>query len=450
MTAKNNDRIITIFLCTAAILFGIAFKMLPSYYYWQGNNYLKKQDYVNAYKNLRKAYSWNKNNKDYRYYYVQSLLHLTPTLSVQKEIFNIASGKEKDSAQQSAMSRINFWRNNIVQKTGDNYIEQAPLDSRIIRWDTNKFPLKITIVNKNSVTLPDYYKTEIIRAFNQWQASTGFIQFTYSDLANNADIIVEHAKLPDDICKDKVCKYVVGYTTPDYKGNILNKMTITLYDRDPYGNFFSDKELYNTILHEIGHALGIMGHSYSSEDLMYMSTENNNSFYTPYRSSFQYLSSKDVSTMELLYMLIPDITNTPQNKLNKKGLIYPPIVLGTSNQISLRKLQEAKNYIKNAPEMSGGYIDLGIAYAELNKTGEAVKAMKKAYELSKTDNEKYIASYNLAVVFLNSGNLNNAEKYANIAKGFSNSEDVNELITNITHAKATEKKPFNEKIMPAQ
>ena len=87
-------------------------------------------------------------------------------------------------------------------------------------------------------------------------------------------------------------------------------MTIILYSKDPFGNFFSDKELYNTILHEIGHALGIMGHSYSSEDLMYMATDNDSNFYAPYRSSFQYLSSKDINTIKLLYKMFPDISNT--------------------------------------------------------------------------------------------------------------------------------------------
>ena len=221
-------------------------------------------------------------------------------------------------------------------------------------------------------------------------------------------------------------------------------MTISLYDKDPYGNYFSDKELYNTILHEIGHALGIMGHSYSSEDLMYMTTENS-SFYSPYRSSFQYLSSKDINTIKLLYKLIPDITNTPLKQMDTKGLIYAPIVLGTSEDISSRKLEEAKNYIKNAPDIAGGYIDLGIAYAELNKTNEALKAMNKALELAKSDNEKYMANYNLAALNMNNGKLDKALIYAKEAQNIYDSNEIKDLITNINHAKSSKKKPFKDK-----
>lgn len=216
-------------------------------------------------------------------------------------------------------------------------------------------------------------------------------------------------------------------------------MTIVLYAKDPHGNFFSDKELYNTALHEIGHALGIMGHSYSSEDLMYMSSDNS-SFYTPYRSSFQYLSSQDINTIKLLYKLIPTITNS--EKINTKGLVYAPIILGTSKDISSRKLKEAQNYVKQAPDMSGGYVDMGIAYAELNKTNDAIKAMQKAYELSKTDNERYTSLYNLSAIYMNAGELEKALTYANEAKKIMNTDEIKDLITNINHAKVTKTKPF--------
>ena len=172
---------------------------------------------------------------------------------------------------------------------------------------------------------------------------------------------------------------------------------------------------------------------------MYMASDNNN-FYTPYRSSFQYLSSKDINTIKLLYKLIPDITNS--EKINTKGLVYAPIILGTSKDISSRKLKEAQNYIKQAPDLAGGYIDMGIAYSELNKTNDAIKAMQKAYELSKTDNEKYISLYNLSAVYMNAGQLDKALSYANEAKKIADTDEIKDLITNINHAKVTKRKPF--------
>lgn len=441
----SKDKTTTFIIWALLITIGIVFKFMPDFYFWQGRDFYKKQDFVKAHKSLQKAYSLNKYNKDIRYYYAKTLTNLTPNLTVQKAVFELATSKQKDSAQQVAESQINLWRGNVLKKIGNNYIEQVPLDKGILRWDENKFPLKISINDKSEQQLPSYYQEEILKAFTQWQTSSGFITFATVQNENNADIIINIEPTPSDMCSEKNCKYVVGFTTPHIKGGNLKNMTITLYAKDAYNNFFSDKELYNTILHEIGHALGIMGHSYSTEDLMYMATDNSSGFFAPYRSSFQYLSQQDLNTILLLYKLIPDICNTPINKLDIKGKIYAPIILGTSEEITSRKIKEAKNYIKNAPNLPGGYIDLGIAYAELNKYGDAKKAMKKALELAKSNDDKYLIYYNLAIINMNSNNLDEAMENAESARFISENEDIKDLITNIKHAQSAKQKPFKSK-----
>ena len=421
----NKEKVIIVTFCTIAIFFAGAVKLLPTIYYNLGQKDFKQQQYIKAYKNFQKAYKLNDQNKDYRYFYVQTLSKLQPTLKVQKEVFALASSKEKDSAQQVAESLVSKWHDNIIQNIGNNYIEQTPINNKIIRWD--KFPLKVSIeINDN---VPSYYRESIFKALEEWQRSVPFVKFTIQNTPKNSEITIKIDPMPNDMCSGDNCQFIAGFTTPDYKNNHLKKMDIVLYSKDPKGNFFSDKEVYNTTIHELGHALGIMGHSYSIGDLMYMS----GSFYTPANTSFQYLSSKDINTIKLLYKLIPDITNNPN--LDTKGLIYAPVVLGTSEQISKRKLEEAKNYIKNAPELAGGYIDLGIAYSELNKNEEAIKAMETAYKLSKTDEEKFMSLFNLAIIHLADKNTNKALEYAQQAQSISDTEDVRELITNINHFK---------------
>ena len=135
--------------------------------------------------------------------------------------------------------------------------------------------------------------------------------------------------------------------------------------------------------------------------------------------------------INLLYKLYPTTTNTPLNELDKNELIYAPIVLGTNEQISSRKLKEAQIYIKKAPNLSSGYIDLGIAYSELNKPKEAIKAMKKAYKLAQNDNEKYIVAFNLAIIYMNNKKYDEALVCAQEAQKISNNEDIEVLIYNI-------------------
>ncbi len=421
----NKNKTFKAIICSAAILFAIIVKSLPAIYFHLGSNALKNNNYVTAYKSLKKAYHLDKNNKDYKYAYVQALLKLNPIPAIQKQVFEIANDNLTDNAQQLAQEKIFEWQNNVTYNIGDNYIEQASGDNGIVRWDIKTFPLKVYIEIDNNV--PKYYNKHVLNALKQWENTTDFIKFSIVENKKQADIIIKTSETPKDICNENNCKYVVGYTIPKISGNLLKQMTITLYTKDPTGNFFSDKEIYNTILHEIGHALGIIGHSYSSSDLMYMSSD----FHIKNNYSFQYLSLQDINTIKLLYKLIPDVTNTPLNKLDTKGLIYTPIILGDEEQINLRKIEEAKNYIQKAPTLPGGYIDLGIAYSQAGRKKEALSALDKALELSKTDNDKFITYYNLSILYFEDKKYDKALKYANIAKGIQNSDDIKELIMQI-------------------
>lgn len=415
----------TIIYGSIAIILALIYRFLPAYFYYQGKANYDNENYSKSYEYLNKAYSVYKNNSDFRNYYVKAMLKNKPDKNIQKKLFEISTDSNNDNAHENAANQIRRWKFNVLRNIGNNYIEQVPLDKKIIRW--SKLPITISIENKSSTQVPDYYKNEILRAFSQWQNSTRFLKFKQVN-SSDANISIEIKDLPDNVCEGNVCHFVLGYTTPQYSGKFLKKMNIILYNKNPRGEYFSDKSLYNTVLHEIGHALGIMGHSYNENDLMYMTAEQDNT-YAEDRSSFQYLSQQDVNTITLLYKLIPDITNS--EKINYDGLVYAPIVLGTDEDISKRKLKEAQNYIKNAPDLAGGYIDLGIAYSELGRYNEAIDAMQKAYSLSKTDNERYMSLFNLSAIYLSMENKTKAKEYALKAQQISNTEEVQNLILNI-------------------
>lgn len=430
----RNKIILVIFLIiTISIIFAI-----PKILCKAGIGYLKKNESVKAYKVLKKAYNLKPQNKEIRYYYVKSMTLLKPTEKIQKEMFKFSDDGKDDAATKLAIYQIDNWRNNLLANIGNNYIEQAPYDKNLLRWDVNTFPLKVKIDVPEGV--PSYYQTEIEKAFMEWTAHANFLTFTFTD-EKKADIYIEFNPLPDDICESGNCKYVVAYTVPKISGNQLKSMKITMYDKDANGNYFSDKELYNTILHEIGHALGIMGHSYSSDDLMYMSTQPEIT-YTRYRNAFSFISQDDINTINLLYKMIPDITNVPMSKFDKEGLIYAPIVLGNATQISSRKIKEAENYIESAPDIPNGYIDLAVAYADQEKYLKAIEALREALARAQTDSDRYLIYYNIAAAHMNLNNLDEAEKYLNLARQINDNSEITELQTNINHARAANKKPF--------
>lgn len=424
-----------IILLIATILFFIVFRFIPNFYFQAGKNDYLNQNYPAAYKSLKSAYNLNPGNMDIRYYYIQTLLKLSPNLDIQKSVYELSQSKKTDSANLIANQQIEKWKGNILFKAGENYIEETPFNDKILRWDTKKFPLKVNI-KTNSANAPTYYITQIKNAFSQWQRVTGgLMRFEYTDNPADANILVSINSSGDmKKCNDETCKYTVAYTTPTLNGGLLKGMNINFYDSNNLGQPFSEKQIFNTALHEIGHSLGIMGHSQAKEDLMYLEGGGKDAF-DAFRSDFQSFSPRDINTLKLLYKLVPDITNSPMDEFDTNRLIYAPIVMGNEEEINSKKIVEAQNYIKAAPNLPNGYLDLATGYAELNQYPKAIETLNKALELCSNDSERYVVYYNFAVTYSRIKDWENALKYANLAKGIKPDADIDGLIASINFNK---------------
>lgn len=429
---------ISLVLIIAVALYGIQ-KFIPDIAFNIGKQAYEQKNYPKAYEAFKFAVNLNGRNRDYRYYFVETLLHLKPTLKIQRELFKISQVNMPDSADLIADQQISKWRNQISFNIGENYIEQAPFNEGILRWDVTKFPLKV-FIKSNSTSPPAYYQMQIQKAFLQWQASTNnFIRFEFVNKEENADIVVAINSSTDmKKCTEENCKYTVAYTTPTIKGDLLKKMDINFYDSNNLGQPFSEREIYNTALHEIGHSLGIMGHSYNKDDLMYMENAKPNEF-SGFRNELQLISQKDLNTLTLLYMLIPDISNTPINEFDTSRQFFAPIIMGSDEQINSRKVLEAQNYIKAAPDLPNGYIDLSAAYAEQKEYNSSIEALNKALELSSNDNERFVIYYNFAVTYMRIEDWDNSLKYAELAKQIKPDSEIDGLIASVNFNKGDKK-----------
>lgn len=426
---------ITLVILTAVLIWVFG-KMLPDFYLDLGKKAYEQHDYVNAYKDLSLAVKLSPRNREIRYYYVKTLIMLKPTLQIQKALYEISQMHVPDSADLVSDIQISKWKSQILSQVGENYIEKAPFNNEILRWDAGKFPLNVFIQN-NSTTAPPYFQQQIQKAFMQWQASTGkFIRFKFIDNEKYANIFVSINPSTDmKKCTEADCKYTVAYTTPTIRGNLLKKMDIFFYDSNNLGQPFSAKEIYNTALHEIGHALGIMGHSENKNNLMFMEenpNEKDNKF-DLLRSDFQAISPADLNTLTLLYELVPDITNTPADKFDTSRQFFAPIVMGDDDTINSQKILEAKNYIKAAPNLPNGYIDIASAYSETKQYSSAIENLNRALEVSSNDNERFIIYYNFAVTYIQIKDWQNALKYAQSAKLIKPSSDIDGLLAMINY-----------------
>lgn len=389
-------------------------KITPSGFNFYGEKYLAQANYKHALEFFNTALLFSPQNNKYRYNYIKTLSKLEPTYYVQKEVFRISESKKLDSAQRFASDLVNKWRHEIIQRVGDNYIEQSSSGTVLIRWSNDSFPLKVYLDNASLSKLPNYYKNSILNSFAQWDQAVDFLSFEMVDNPSDANILIQFKPLPSNVCSANVCKYVIGYTSPSIKNGELKYMLLTLYERNHLGRFFSEKELYNTVLHELGHALGIMGHSYNSNDLMYQEAKEHNSLFAKYRSDFMYLSYADVNTIKLLYMLEPNVTNKVIE--DKSNLVYTPVVLGNSQEIAHRKLKEASYYVKKSPDLAIGYLNMASALEQLNQDKKAIKALHTAEKLAKDNGEKKVIYNNLAVIYSKIEDYENANKYLKMSQ----------------------------------
>lgn len=439
MNAKRPFAIIII-LVTAIVLYTVN-NILPFTLTKFGKAEFYKKNYTKAFLFLKVSNHINNKDSDTRYHYAKTLIMLKPTLEVQKELFKISELDLSDSADLIADRQIEKWRNQIFFNIGKNYIEQVPSDNKILRWDATTFPLKVYIQISPNATVPKYYPDKIVKAFLQWQASTNnFVKFIFTNDASIAQILVKiEPSSTINNCTEVNCKYILAYTTPEINGDLLEKMNIIFYDKNNLSQPFSEREVYNTALHEIGHTLGIMGHSYNEDDLMYMASTTDVTF-DRYRSDFQLITPTDLNTLSLLYKLIPNVTNTPLSKYDTSRQFFAPIVIGTNSQITSRKILEAQNYIEAAPNLTNGYVDLAAAYAEIKKYNDAIGILNKALTLCTNDNERYLVYYNLAVVYTNIQMWDKALEYAHLAEQAQPDSSINGLIAAIYYNKGEKSK----------
>lgn len=398
------------------------------YYYNKARDLYNAKQYEQSLPLFERSLGADNKNLLTRFYYVLALSKSEPTYDVQKKLYMMGNSTLEDEAKKYARYQAVALRHKLLEGVEDNYIYNATSGNEIIRWDINSFPLKVYFENVSSV--PEYYKENIDKAFNQWTVRTNFVKFKEVSNPDEANIIIKFKDIPDDVCSGGVCKYTIAYTDPVIgTDNLLKKMNLTFYKTNPLKNKFSSLEVYNTALHEIGHTLGIMGHSDSKSDLMYSSNENNMNMYALYRSDFQYLSLRDLRTLALLYRLEPTISDVKIS--NKSHLYYSPLILGSNDARVMQKIKELKKYIAEYPNLASGYINLAAVYADNGNFEDALQTLNSASMFVKNTDEEYFVAYNRAIVYYNMQNYDEAMKFAQQANSIKPNQNVSSLISDI-------------------
>ncbi|MBS1994285.1 MAG: tetratricopeptide repeat protein [Cyanobacteria bacterium SZAS LIN-3] len=249
---------------------------------------------------------------------------------------------------------------------GDDYLADA-VQSGTIRFLNSRMPLKIYM--KPGGDVPGYkpeYDDIVRQAFADWQATApDLIKFVYVPSPGDADITVAWTNDPSKM----ISSAEGGHALVVPSNNGIMKSDITLLSRSatthqPLG----PNQVRHLALHEIGHALGIFGHSPRAGDIMYgivLPTENVSN-----------LSERDKHTMLALY----SAQTTAVNSANR-------LTQGDSNS-SLSQIVRLNN--------EGG---------DAMKNGNLPLALSKFQEALKIDPSNFAIKQNVAALHSNMASM---------------------------------------------
>ena len=410
---KKNKKFFYIILFLLLFLFIFIVANKAVLYAQLGKFYLKRGSDIKAQEYFEKAYNLENKDISFRKIYVNSLINSPLTIKAQERLVEIAEDDIQDSASESAKYFLKNLKKEIHNKYPQNYVKQASYDQKIMHW--GKMP--ITYAFKNVKGVPGEVVLAVNDAFDTWErASSARIRFEkVSNL--NADIIVNFTnRKRENVVSGR--KYVIAYTVPKYTGNRLDQMILEFGVINLEGQFFTPNQIYNTALHEIFHALGFMGHSYDEQNIMYMSKEGD-----IFNDERKVLTDADKTTLILFYKIKPDITNANELKYN----YIPYLIFGDNIEVNDTKADEARNYIKKAPNVSAGYIDLAQTLLNQQNYTKAIRFLEKALRLATNDEIRYLAYYNLAVANYYDGNYELAHIYIEKAREIKDDKDLHIL-----------------------
>lgn len=185
------------------------------------------------------------------------------------------------------------------------YVQESLNKNVITRWALNCMPIAVYIAPFRfySAKTEDYKYRQIVKnAFDLWRsASKSLVSFVFVENLHSSQINIEWRRVERKSLGQ--CNFNFDGLGRLYSAEIQ----IGISDGIIHHQYMDENEVFHTVLHEIGHSLGL-GHSPFKTDIMY----------TPHQYGVTQLSAGDIQTLKWLYKF--ESGKTPEEIMLKYGI----------------------------------------------------------------------------------------------------------------------------------
>ncbi len=191
-----------------------------------------------------------------------------------------------------------------------DYMDSIVENGRLYRWPPARLPLKVFVDSAASVpNFREAYRNALLESLSAWAlASQNKVTFVLVPDSRYADISCDWTNNPYEVrqsgsdVEQGVCFMQALVNKRSRFDSAIDRanLRILTIDRET-SKPISDDDMKKTCLHELGHALGLRGHSNNNHDIMFFSVSP---------TVWPILSKRDKATLLRLYETYPQRGNT--------------------------------------------------------------------------------------------------------------------------------------------
>ncbi len=169
----------------------------------------------------------------------------------------------------------------------NNYIEDSKINGKLCRWNKSTVNVFVTPITA-AISDKNFLYSEVERAISVWNKALteNNIPILFNKISTplNADVVIHWTKVGRVF--EGMCKY------PSIINGIFKKISIDIGLPNEFsGKNTTNESIFATILHELGHSLGL-GHGVEVDDAMFV----------PHKKNIAIPSENDIYVLKKIYL----------------------------------------------------------------------------------------------------------------------------------------------------